>query len=89
MLPFRGTEPDKVPVEIIRYFRIDRRDLVFLKFILEAYEGTATLSTLEPTEAIVSLSIPVGLTDDVQEILNSLTAEIRLTEISVITGETL
>jgi hypothetical protein len=41
-----------------RYFRVGRRDLAYLKFIIEAYDGLATLSTVEREGAIVSITSP-------------------------------
>ena len=42
---------------LARYFRVSRHDLVYLKFILEAYEGLAVLSTIEREGAIVRIGI--------------------------------
>lgn len=78
MLPSRGNDPDRFPPEIVRYYRVRRTDLVFLKFILEAYEGMSTLSTVEPKEAIVRLSVPAGFDTDMMELLESLSSEISL-----------
>ena len=44
----------------VRYFRVARRELVYLKFILEAYEGMSTLSTVDRSGGIVRLAIPAG-----------------------------
>lgn len=66
--------------DIVRYFRVDRRDLVYLKFILEAYEGMSTLSTVDRQVTIVRLTIPAGFADDMQLLLDSIGADISLTE---------
>ncbi len=68
------------PADIVRYFRVDRRDLVYLKFILEAYEGMSTLSTLDKGGVIVSLTIPPWFTDDMEQLLAALQREITLVE---------
>lgn len=67
--------------EVIRYFRVDRRDLVYLKFILEAYEGLSTMSTADRAEGIVRISSPAWAADDIRELLFFLAGEIRLTEV--------
>lgn len=80
MSPSRGDETGAVLHEIVRYYKVQRRDVVFLKFILEAYEGMSTLSTVEPREAIVRLSVPVGFDADMQRLITSLGEEISIAE---------
>jgi uncharacterized protein DUF4911 len=65
----------------VRFFKVDRRDLVYLKFVLEAYEGMSTLSTVEPVGGIVRLSIPYGFEEDMQSLVDALSGEISLTEV--------
>ena len=67
---------------MVRYFRVERRDLVYLNYILEAYEGMSTLSTVEKTAAIVSLTIPDGFVDDMAQLIEALRADISLTEVT-------
>ena len=57
---------------IRRYYRIDRRQIAFLKFILEAYDGIATLSTIDARKGIVSLDIPPGCQSDVDSVMEDL-----------------
>lgn len=71
------TEP---AADLVRYFRVDRRDLVYLKFILEAYEGMSTMTTVQPQGVIVRLTIPAGFAGDLQELLDALATEIPLEE---------
>ena len=82
MLPYRGSEPGVVPDGIVRYFKVDRRDLVLFKFILEAYEGMSTLSTVEPTGVIIRLSIPYGFEEDVQSIIATVGAHMPIHEVT-------
>lgn len=82
MSPFRGSEPEFIPDALARYFKVGRRDLVYLKFILEAYEGMSTLSTVEPHGVIVRLSIPAGFEADMERLLHALGADMSLTEVS-------
>ena len=63
-----------------RYFRVHRHDLVYLKFILEAYEGMFTLSTVEKSGVIVSLTVPAGFADDMAQLISALQSEITLVE---------
>lgn len=82
MLLSRGSEPNLIPEAVVRYFKVGRRDLVYLKFILEAYEGMSTLSTVEPHGVIVRLSIPSGFEADLESLLDALRADMPFTEVT-------
>ena len=41
-----------------RLFRVDSHQVSLLKFLLEAYDGLASLSTLDPKQGIVVFRIP-------------------------------
>jgi hypothetical protein len=62
------------------FYRIDRRDISLLRFILEAYEGVATLSTVDPAEGVVRIAMAPGYEGLVREVLEALVArgDIRL-----------
>jgi hypothetical protein len=64
-----------------RCFKVARRDIAYLHFIFESYEGLATLSTIDSKNGIVQLSIPQWFAADVNDLLQSLKTEITLTEI--------
>ena len=57
---------------IKKFLRIDRREICFLKFILEAYDGIATLTTIDAHQGIVLLRIAPGCEGDVEEVLQDL-----------------
>ncbi len=59
-----------------KYLRIDRREICFLKFILEAYDGIATLTTIDAQQGIVLLRIAPGCEDEVETILQDLKKDI-------------
>ncbi|MFH1625628.1 MAG: DUF4911 domain-containing protein [Pseudomonadota bacterium] len=42
---------------IQKYFKVERKNIAFLKFILEAYEGMAVMRTLDAQEGVVELMI--------------------------------
>jgi hypothetical protein len=67
--------------EKVRFFKVDRKDLVFLKFILEAYEGLSTMSTADRKEGIVRISFSEWAAADVGILLDSLAREIKLKEV--------
>ena len=68
---------NRVIVETIkRYYRVDRREIAFIKFIFEAYDGIAVLETLDPKTGIVAFHIAPGCERDVDGILEDLKREI-------------
>lgn len=68
--------------EITRHFRVERRDLVYLKFIVEAYEGLATLSTADRERGIVVITYHRHFAEDIDALLNALGTEIALQEVT-------
>lgn len=71
---------------LARYFRVNRHDLVYLKFILEAYEGLAVLSTVQREEAVVRIGYPHFSAADVDALLAALSGEIEMTEVPAPAG---
>jgi hypothetical protein len=69
-----------VAVACTKYFRVDRRDLVYLKFILEAYEGLTTLSTVEKDATLVRVSTFPWCAADVDDLIEALRREIPISE---------
>lgn len=57
---------------IKKYLRIDRREISFLKFIIEAYDGIASLTTVDSDSGVVRLQIAPGCEDDVEIVLKDL-----------------
>ena len=67
---------------IKRYYRVDRREIAFLKFILEAYDGIAVLETLDAKTGIVVFHIAPGCESEVGAILLDLKNDFMLASIS-------
>jgi hypothetical protein len=61
---------------IVRYYRVDRKQIGFLKFILEACEGIVTMSTVDAGLGLISLQIPPGCEGEVTGILNDLQKDV-------------
>jgi hypothetical protein len=57
---------------IKKILRVDRREICFLKFILEAYDGISTLTTIDAHQGIVMLRIAPGCEGDVDVVLQDL-----------------
>ena len=41
-------------------YRVDRRRISLIKFVFEAYEGVAVVTTLDPAAGIIALSVAPG-----------------------------
>ena len=68
-----------VPRETIRrYYRVDRREIAFLRFVFEAYEGLAIIETLNPGSGDIVFYIAPGCESDVVMILRDLKGDIML-----------
>ncbi len=63
-----------------KYYRIDRREICFLKFILEGYEGLALCSTYNPQQGIVVLKIAPGCEAEANCLMQALQKEIMIEE---------
>ena len=63
---------------IKRYYRVDRREIAFLRFVFEAYEGLATIETLNPESGVIVFYIAPGCESDVDMILRDLKGDILM-----------
>ena len=63
---------------ILRYFRVRRRDMVYLKFILEAYEGMNVMSTVDNEAGIIRIAIMPGFEDDMDALLSELGKQVDM-----------
>jgi hypothetical protein len=51
--------------------QLDRRQVVFLRFLLEGYEGLATTSTVDRFASVVELHAPVEQVGELYALLNA------------------
>ena len=63
---------------IERYYRVDRREIAFIKFIFEAYDGIAGIRTTDPAKGIIRLHIAPGCQEQVEQVLQDLKKEILI-----------
>ena len=63
---------------IKKYLRVDRREIGFLKFIFEAYDGIVTITTVDPDQGVILLCIAPGCENDVEMILQDLKKDILI-----------
>ena len=52
------------PVMVKRYYQVNRKDLALVQFIIEGYEGMASVTTVDPQLACLRISIIENLLDD-------------------------
>jgi hypothetical protein len=65
-----------------KYYRVDRRQIAYLRFIFEAYDGIAVLRTIDAQRGIVVLHIAPGCEADVEFVLHDLKKHIMIEPIS-------
>lgn len=63
---------------IYRYFRVKRHDMVFLKFILEAYEGMNVMSTVDNRAGIIRVAVMPGFEEDMDALLAELGRQVAM-----------
>ncbi len=61
-----------------RYYRVDRREIAYLRFIFEAYDGIAVVKTVDAQKGIIVLHVAPGCDDDVEYVLGDLKKEIMI-----------
>jgi hypothetical protein len=60
-------------METIKHiFKVDRREINYLKITIESYDGMSVVRTIDPYEAVIELQISPGCETLVFELLNSL-----------------
>ena len=63
---------------IRKIIRVDRREICFLKFILEAYDGIAAMTTIDARLGIVLLRIAPGCEKEVVALMHDLGRDILI-----------
>jgi hypothetical protein len=72
----------------IEHYRVDRREIAFIKFIFEAYDGIAGLRTTDPAKGIIMFHIAPGCEDQVHQILQDLKKQILIERLVTVASET-
>ena len=60
------------------YYRVDRRQISFLRFIFESYDGIGMITTLDPNEGIIVIRVAPGCESDVDCLMASLNGQVRM-----------
>ncbi len=64
-------------------YRVDTSMIYFLKFILEAYEGIAQMTTLDSRKGVIEIYSAPGCVEDVERILTDLKAQMRIEALTI------
>lgn len=57
---------------IKRLFKVDRREINYLKITIESYDGMAVVKTMDPNASIIELQISPGCEKLIFDLLDSL-----------------
>ena len=63
---------------VSRYYQVDRREISFIKFVLEAYDNVAVLSTVNPNQGVVRIRIAPGCEALVEAIVSELSETVEV-----------
>jgi len=63
-----------------KYYRVERKNISFLKFIFEAYDGIAVITTVDRPKGIVMFRIPPGCENEVDMVLQDLGKDMKIEE---------
>jgi hypothetical protein len=69
-----------------KYYRIDRKEMHYLRFILEGYGGVAVMRTLDPQKGLVVLHVGRGCEEEVDMIIHDLQKHMRI-EVTHVGGD--
>ncbi|HUN55545.1 MAG TPA: DUF4911 domain-containing protein [Smithella sp.] len=65
---------------IKKYFKLDRKNIVFVQFIIEGYGDMATVKTVDPQAAIIQVSIIPDFISDMHDLIEHLKDKYKMTE---------
>ena len=54
---------------IKKVFRVERREINYLRITIESYDGMAVVRTVDPTEALIEIQISPGCEDLLDKLL--------------------
>ena len=57
---------------LTQYYRVDRREIAYIKFVLESYDGVGVLSTVEPQAGLIVIRIAPGCEGLINDIISDL-----------------
>jgi len=70
-----------------KVLKLKRKDISYIKFILEGYEGLGIVTTIDKSKALIEISMMPDFVSDINEILDALQEEIVFQEVDITTIE--
>ncbi len=67
---------------INKLFKLNRHNIAVVQFIIEGYEGMATVSTIDPHTAIIKVSIIPDFISEVNGLIDDLKNKYKIVEIN-------
>jgi hypothetical protein len=67
---------------INKYYKLKRKDIALVQFIIEGYEGMATVTTIDPHTAIIQISIIPDFISDMSAVIKDLKNKYKMEEIN-------
>ncbi len=66
---------------IKRYYYINKKNICFLRFLLEAYEGIAIFETIDAKKSIILVYIACGVLNEFDMLINELKKDFAVYEL--------
>lgn len=66
---------------VVRNFKIDPREIVFIKAVLESYEGMVVIRTLEAGKPVIELLIAHDFAPTIDRVIQELQGQVLLEEV--------
>ena len=67
---------------IKKYFKLKRKDIALIQFIIEGYEGMATVTTIDPQIAVIQIAIIPDFVSEMKNIIKYLENNYEIEEMS-------
>lgn len=65
---------------IAKYFSVNRSDIGYIKFIFEAHDGLAVISTIKEEKDTIGIYIAPGCEEEVEELIGHLGQTVKIEE---------
>jgi hypothetical protein len=67
---------------ILKWFKLKRKNIALVQFIIEAYEGMAGVTTMDPHLAVIRVSIMPDFYQEIINVMEGLKSKYQLEEIT-------
>ncbi|PKN77166.1 MAG: DUF4911 domain-containing protein [Deltaproteobacteria bacterium HGW-Deltaproteobacteria-10] len=71
---------------IKKRFKLKRSDIAIVQFIVEGYEGMATVTTLDPHTAVIQIAIMPDYVEEMINLLDNLKNKFHLEDVEYYTA---